>query len=162
MHDAHHIGKYWKHIPDCEDRGICQFCGEMEDLEHIVLKCVRPGQNQIWGLAKELWLKKNPTWPTLSMGAILGCGLAAIKDENGRQDPGASRLYRILISESLFIIWKIRNDCVFGKNAGKSVSDSEIQNRWLFVINWRLELDRLLTNNVKYGKQNSVDPVQVL
>ncbi|KAJ7126527.1 hypothetical protein C8R43DRAFT_816420, partial [Mycena crocata] len=58
MHAAHRIGTFWKHIPECEERGICQFCDEPEDLEHIALKCRRPGQSQVWALAKELWLKK--------------------------------------------------------------------------------------------------------
>ncbi|KAJ7185383.1 hypothetical protein C8R46DRAFT_820360, partial [Mycena filopes] len=59
----------------------------------------------------DLWRKKHPSWPELSLGTILGCGLASFTDENGRPLPGATRLYHILISESLFLIWKIRNDC---------------------------------------------------
>ncbi|KAJ7922383.1 hypothetical protein B0H13DRAFT_1865760 [Mycena leptocephala] len=77
MHNAHRIGNFWKHIPECKDCEICQFCGETESLEHNLLECERPGQRQIWALAKELWLKKHPTWPDLSLGAIPGCGLAS-------------------------------------------------------------------------------------
>ncbi|KAJ7019152.1 hypothetical protein C8F04DRAFT_1324243 [Mycena alexandri] len=160
MHDAHHIGKFWKHIPECGDREICQFCGETEDLEHIVLKCNRPGQQQVWELAKELWLKKHSMWPNLSIGAILGCGLASITNEKGHHLPGASRFYRILISESLFIIWKIRNDCVIG-NGGVPLPVNEIRNKWLFTMNQRLDLDRVLSNRLKYGAV-SIRPLLVL
>ncbi|KAJ7157685.1 hypothetical protein C8R43DRAFT_883247 [Mycena crocata] len=102
MHSAHRIGAFWKHIPECEERGTCQFCGELEDLEHITLKCRRPGQTQIWALAKELWLKKHDAWPELSLRSILGCGLATFTDGRGRKLPGTIRLYQILISESFF------------------------------------------------------------
>ncbi|KAJ7115309.1 hypothetical protein C8R44DRAFT_629245, partial [Mycena epipterygia] len=42
LHSAHKIEPYWKHIPKCEERGICQFCYETEHLEHILLQCRRP------------------------------------------------------------------------------------------------------------------------
>ncbi|KAJ7831988.1 hypothetical protein B0H13DRAFT_1605551, partial [Mycena leptocephala] len=99
--------------------------------------------------------------PTPSLGAILGCGLVVISDDKGRPLPGASRLYRILISESIFIIWKVRNSSVISQG-GQSLSNTEIQNRWLHAINQRLNLDRTLTNRARYGKQFSVKPDLVL
>ncbi|KAJ6550391.1 hypothetical protein DFH09DRAFT_925930 [Mycena vulgaris] len=162
MHDAHRIGKFWKHIPECEGRGICQFCpGETEDLEHILLKCQRPGREIIWRLAEELWLKKNRTWPQLSVGNILGRGLASFTGDDGKPLTGDARLYRILISESMYMIWKVRCDCVIGK-AGEPLSQNEIHNRWLHAINDRLNVDRILTNQSKYGKNISIRPSLVL
>ncbi|KAJ7501351.1 hypothetical protein B0H11DRAFT_1713618 [Mycena galericulata] len=161
MHNAHRIGKYWKHIPECEEWGTCQSCGEIEDLEHILLKCERPGQELIWKLAETLWLKKNSHWPELSLGSILGCGLTSITDEKGNYLPGASRLYRIIISESLYMIWKIRCDCVIGKG-GQSLSNSEIHNKWLHAINECLKFDCILTNHSRYGKNVSIKPILVL
>ncbi|KAJ7616835.1 hypothetical protein DFH06DRAFT_1107689 [Mycena polygramma] len=155
LHSAHRIGIFWKHMPESEEREFCQFCGEREDLEHILLKCERPGQALVWSLAKELWRKKHPTWPELSLGGILGCGLAVFKNESGRTLPGTARLYRILISESIFVIWKIRNDCVI-KRDGESLAENAIQNKWLSAINLRLQFDCVLTNYKKYGKQNSI------
>ncbi|KAJ7152167.1 hypothetical protein C8R43DRAFT_886456 [Mycena crocata] len=155
IHSAHRIGPFWKHIPECEERGTCQFCGELEDLEHIALKCRRPGQTQVWALAKELWLKKHGVWPELSLGGILGCGLATFTDEEGRKLPGTTRLYRILISESLFEIWKIRNTTVL-KRAGEPLPVNQIHNRWLAAINKCLLYDCKLTNHAKYGKQASI------
>jgi ribonuclease HI len=155
VHSSHRIGVFWKHIPECEERGICQTCNETEDLEHILLKCTRPGQSLVWSLARELWLKKHPSWPSLSMGLILGCGLASFSDENGRKSQGIARLFRILISESAFSIWKIRNDVVI-KRAGDALSENAIHNKWLHAINQRLQFDCFLTNHAKYGKQNSI------
>ncbi|KAJ6618920.1 hypothetical protein B0H10DRAFT_1794488 [Mycena sp. CBHHK59/15] len=161
LHLAHRIGPYWKHIPDCEERGTCQFCNETEDLDHITLKCWCPGQNIVWSLAKELWLRKHNPWPELSLGGLLGRGLASFSDEKGREMPGTSRLYCILISESMFIIWKIRNESVIRKQ-GTSLSANEIHNKWLYNINLHLSYDCLLTNHAKYGKQNAIKSALVL
>ncbi|KAJ7930300.1 hypothetical protein B0H13DRAFT_1595499, partial [Mycena leptocephala] len=152
VHSAHHIGTFWKHIPECEEHGICQVCAVPEDLEHILLKCKSPGQSQIWALAKELWLKKFPKWPELSLGGILGCGLATFTDDKGKSLPGASHLYRILISESLFTIWKVRNHRVISENGGP-LSPNAIHSKWLAAINLHLRFDCALTNHAKYGKQ---------
>ncbi|KAJ6541601.1 hypothetical protein B0H19DRAFT_958216, partial [Mycena capillaripes] len=161
IHGAHRIGEFWKHIPDCEQWGICQYCEETEDLEHILLKCKRPGQELIWKLTRDLWLRKHSRWPDLSLGNILGCGLASFCDNDGNFLPGTLRLYRILISESIFLIWKARNDIVI-QGGGKPLSSAEIHNRWVFRINQCLGRDCTLSNQVRYDKQISVKPTLVL
>ncbi|KAJ7481429.1 hypothetical protein B0H11DRAFT_2419616 [Mycena galericulata] len=161
VHDAHRIGKFWTHIPGYEERAECHSCGEVESMEHILLKCRKPGQAKIWELAETLWKKKHPEWPQLSMGAIMGCALANFTDEKGRPLPGANRLYRIIITESIYLIWKTRCDSVIG-HAGKPVPEVETHNKWVSLINERLKIDRVLTNEQKFGKQASVDPVLVL
>ncbi|KAJ7834276.1 hypothetical protein B0H13DRAFT_1653372 [Mycena leptocephala] len=154
LHSAHRIGAFWKHIPECEERNL-------PDLEHILLKCKHPGQELVWKLAKDLWLCKNPIWSDLSLGSVLGCGLATILDEKGRTLPGASRLYRILISESVYVIWKNRNDSMIGQG-GEPMPDNKIHNEWLHAINLCLKFDCVLTNYTKYGKQNSIKTSLVL
>ncbi|KAJ7923624.1 hypothetical protein B0H13DRAFT_1465578, partial [Mycena leptocephala] len=41
-------------------------------------------------------------------------------------------------------------------------SANEIHNRWLTIINERLEIDKNLTNKLKYGKQHALSPSLVL
>ncbi|KZT03820.1 uncharacterized protein LAESUDRAFT_658954, partial [Laetiporus sulphureus 93-53] len=45
-------------------------------------------------------------------GGLLGCALRSFSDDEGRRRPGATRLYRILISESTYLIWNLRNERV--------------------------------------------------
>ncbi|KAK6995687.1 hypothetical protein R3P38DRAFT_2567137 [Favolaschia claudopus] len=78
-----------------------------------------------------------------SFGEILTCGIA------GREHRGETRLLRIVISESAYLIWKLRNERVIG--AKGDASNREIENRWLNTINNRLSIDCLLTNTKKYG-----------
>ncbi|KAJ7843032.1 hypothetical protein B0H13DRAFT_2413103 [Mycena leptocephala] len=155
------VGKYWLNIPECEDRANCVHCGAVESLEHILLECPSPGQSEIWKLAEELWTKKHPNWPTVSMGSILGSGLARFEDTTGKLQPALARLYRILITESAHVIWKLRCDSVIGRG-GTAPSKNEVHNRWLKVINERLEIDKNLTNKLKYGKQHALSPSLVL
>ncbi|KAJ7917906.1 hypothetical protein B0H13DRAFT_1608001, partial [Mycena leptocephala] len=158
MHSAHRVGKYWLNIPECEDRANCVHCGAVESLEHILLECPSPGQSEIWKLAEELWTKKHPNWPAVSMGSILGSGLARFEDTTGKVQPALVRLYRILITESAHVIWKLRCDSVIGRG-GTAPSKNEVHNSWLKVINERLEIDKNLTNKLKYGKQHALPPL---
>ncbi|KAJ7884932.1 hypothetical protein B0H13DRAFT_1577791, partial [Mycena leptocephala] len=88
LHNAHKIGHYWTHIPECEERAVCQTCGTEEDLEHILTKCESPGQEIVWGEVRNIWAKKAEDWPTPSLGVILGCGLAEFRDSNGKRKEG--------------------------------------------------------------------------
>ncbi|KAJ7247691.1 hypothetical protein C8J57DRAFT_973806, partial [Mycena rebaudengoi] len=73
----------------------------------------------------------------------------------------ADRLFRILITESVFLIWKLRNDCVIA-NDGVLASKPAIHNRWLQLINERLTIDRNLTSEIKHGKQYSLSVPLIL
>ncbi|KAJ7919404.1 hypothetical protein B0H13DRAFT_1868495 [Mycena leptocephala] len=94
LHNAHKVGQYWSHIPECEERAFCQDCRTDEDLEHILTKCGSPGQEIIWREVKAIWTKKNNEWPTPTLGLILGCGLAEFRaterETRGRSDFTAS------------------------------------------------------------------------
>ncbi|KAJ7822937.1 hypothetical protein B0H13DRAFT_1659366 [Mycena leptocephala] len=65
LHNAHKVGQYWSHIPECEERAVCQACGTDEDLEHILTRCGSPGQEIIWREVKTIWAKKNDEWPVV-------------------------------------------------------------------------------------------------
>ncbi|KAJ7215844.1 hypothetical protein GGX14DRAFT_359282, partial [Mycena pura] len=96
----------------------CRDCGVIERLEHILVKCKSPGQGVIWKAAETLWLERESTWPRISLGTVLGCGLAKFRGDGGKVDHGAQRLYRIFISELAYQIWQFRNERVDGAANG--------------------------------------------
>ncbi|KAJ7128146.1 hypothetical protein C8R43DRAFT_1090214 [Mycena crocata] len=146
IHDGYKVGKHWDHIPGHEDKGPCNACGDSETMEHILTRCNASGQEQVWELASELWkLKTGNELPKPVMGQIMAC--AAIK----RGDTGTSRLYRIVVSESAHLIWRIRCERVLQEKPVPS--RHELHNRWMRAINSRLQLDCELTNRMKYGKK---------
>lgn len=161
LHGAHQIGKYWVNIPDCEERANCVHCGEVEGLDHILLMCPSPGQSEIWKLAEEFWTKKHPVWPTVFMGSILGSGLARFKDGAGKPQPALKRLYKILMTESAHMIWKLHCDSVIGRGTNPP-STNDVHNRWVKIMNEHLDIDRNLTNKLKYDRRHALLPSLVL
>lgn len=124
-------------------------------MEHILTDCPIPGRTIIWNLAQNLWLKKHDTWPEIrNIGSILKCGLADFKTHEGKPDPGANRLYRIIISESAFLIWKLRCNRVMVAGTDEALWPSEdtIKKKWYSAIERRLTLDRAMTHK-KFEKR---------
>ncbi|KAJ7662713.1 hypothetical protein DFH06DRAFT_1268724 [Mycena polygramma] len=146
MHDAFMVGNKWErgNKPEFHARKI-------ESMEHILCECSSPGQAEIWALAENLWAGKNMTWIKPTYGNILGCGLAEFKNTKGSVDSGAARLFRIIVSESAYLIWKLRNERVIQKQ-NEPITPTEIHNRWVQCINDRLEQDCRMTNP-KYKKK---------
>ena len=148
IHDAFKIGKFWDRIEGYEHRGVCRICESEESMEHILTECTAPGRTQVWALANELWKKRSNTPIPESYGALLGCCLSEFKTPGGKPDKGLNRLFRILVSESMYVIWRTRCERVitWGNDPSKSHSPHEIHNKWLQAINARLRMDSVQTN----------------
>lgn len=126
-----------------ESRAMCVKCNTVESMNHILAECSNPGQKEVWELARQLWAKRSDHEISPSIGTILGCGLANFTHD-GKPNTGKNRLYKIIISESAYLIWKLR---------GKTHSIAEIHNRWVGTMNQRLAMDCILTNKNAYGKK---------
>ncbi|KAK7683569.1 hypothetical protein QCA50_013407 [Cerrena zonata] len=186
-HNAHKVGNYWKNIPGYEDRRNCPKCDTPETMTHILFECEEQGQTAVWDLAQNLWSKSGQKWPTQSLETLIGCGLIPFKqidkktgtseddDQNTlhlARDPrkkkpkgksGRQRLYMILMTESAYLIWKLRNERRIRHSPEENFSHSttEITNRWYNMINNRLTLDRAMANPAKFAKK-ALDPDIVL
>jgi ribonuclease HI len=149
------IGAYWSHIDGYQDRATCTVCNEREDLNHILLECRAGPRATAWKTANEVWKKRSQTELPTTLGDILGCGLATFETE-GKQDKGKGRLYRILVSETAYLIWKLRNERTIRDENGPPQSPNEVHNKWINTMNKRLTTDRLLTNTARF-QSNAVD-----
>ncbi|KAJ7704840.1 hypothetical protein B0H17DRAFT_1156904 [Mycena rosella] len=146
IHGGYKVGYHWEKIPGHEHKMECDKCGVPETTEHILTRCDAPGQDEVWQPASELWERKTGApLPKPTTGQIMSC--AAIKIRDAR----STRLYRLLISESAHLIWRMRNERVIQEKG--VASTREIYNCWLKMMNNRLELDRAMTNDYKYGKK---------
>jgi ribonuclease HI len=156
MHSIHKVGKYWTSIPGYEERGKCRECGAIETMEHILLVCETERRQTVWRLAEETWADEEHKWPDLREGIIMGCGmLSATKSDHNTepgeqtrtgQSAGQSRLLRILVSESAFLIWKLRNEATID---GEDISIKSVISRWKKTIESRLQTDRAVTARKK-------------
>ncbi|KAJ6602576.1 hypothetical protein DFH09DRAFT_899479 [Mycena vulgaris] len=93
MHNIYRVGSFWDHIPNLEMLGQCPFCRVPKSLEHIMLECDAPGQQQVWRLTETLWKFRYAVWPKLNWGLILGCGLARFKSARGKISPAQNRFF---------------------------------------------------------------------
>jgi len=158
MHSAYKVGKYWLHIPSFEQRGLCHACENVEEsMEHILTECKASGQEVIWNLAKELWALRGLPWVKPRFGTILGCGLGDFRDEHDKnvQLAGANRLYAILLSESAHQIWRTRCKWRISDEASmeKIPTEQEVRASWIRNLNRRLQLERLMTDKLRYGQK---------
>ncbi|KAJ6449573.1 hypothetical protein C8R45DRAFT_849688, partial [Mycena sanguinolenta] len=88
-------------------------------------------------------------WPKMNWGLLLGCGLARFRSSHGKILPTKNRLFAIVVSISMRIIWNLRNQCVFETHS--SPSEQEINSRWVSMMNAALRQDQLLTNTARFG-----------
>ena len=121
-------------------------------MEHILTRCKAEPREVAWNLANELWRRRSNTPLPTRLGDIIGCGLANFKTDE-KPDRGKNRLYRILVSETAYLIWKMRNERRIRDEDHVTSSASETRNRWVHALNKRLTIDRALTNDWRFGKR---------
>ncbi|KAF5381553.1 hypothetical protein D9615_005523 [Tricholomella constricta] len=155
MHNSYPIGDFWSQITNFEHRSKCQTCDTEESMDHILTECPDSCQGTVWRLAETLWAKKGFPWFPPSLGQQLGCALINFKDGEGKLKVGVSRLYRIIMSESTHLIWKLRCEWRIGRESDpeRKHTENEVVNRWFEAINRRLKFDCLMTDNMRYGRK---------
>ncbi len=144
IHDAYMVGTHWLRPTMSDDlraRATCTACGECETMTHIVLECSAPGQELVWGLLKQLWGLTGEPWTDPSWGTTFGAACVTFKTETGGRKAGLERLWCILCSEALHLIWRLRCERVI-QNEGLNFSEQEITNRFYATMESRLTLDR--------------------
>ncbi|KAH9833541.1 uncharacterized protein C8Q71DRAFT_823758 [Rhodofomes roseus] len=154
LHNAHRCGSFWLNIPGYEERARCSWCGQTESIEHILTECTAPGQMTIWNMTRSLWENKGLRWQSPSTSEILGLGCRKWSYNDKKQNHGATRLWRILISESAFLIWKLRCERVIGHEEEErwAHSSNELRSRWASTMNQRLHLDAA-TTHPRFGRK---------
>ncbi|EPS93004.1 hypothetical protein FOMPIDRAFT_1136984 [Fomitopsis schrenkii] len=153
-HRAHRVGHFWSKIPNYEDRATCPRCHELDSIEHILLHCSATGQGMVWQLVEKAWRRKNAEWPALTLHDIIAIGPRSRALTPDKPTPGhLARLWRILISESAHLIWRLRCERVIGHSddtAWHHTPDS-VAARWMAAMNSRLRQD-VTGTSYKYGR----------
>ena len=159
IHNIHKVGKYWKNLPGYEERSK----------EHILFECEETGQQEVWKLAKELWGRTGHDWPGQNLATVTAGGLLQFEPppppEDGEKKKkkkwrdGRQRLLTIILSESAYLIWKLRNERRIRNEENPEFEHTrkEIINRWYKTLDNRLTLDRAMANPAKFAKK-ALDP----
>ncbi|TFY54492.1 hypothetical protein EVJ58_g8829 [Rhodofomes roseus] len=155
LHSAFRVGRFWAKISGYEDRAMCQYCGVVDSMTHILLECTAPGQIDIWTMAGNLWRRKQAVWTKPDLEDILSVGMRCWFSGNGKKKrrPFIERMWRILISEATYLIWCLRCERTIGHALDDNWTHSrqEIRARWGRVLNSRLHLDIAMTHR-RFGR----------
>ncbi|KZW00955.1 hypothetical protein EXIGLDRAFT_603493, partial [Exidia glandulosa HHB12029] len=155
LHGAHKVGEYFENMPSpWKELAKCPRCECTESMQHILFECTDPARETIWKLAEETLEKKLDSCPEIELGTVWGCGVAVFEDEEKEAAAGKARAFRIIVSESAFLIWKIRCErrIQHEDDVNWTLSHEETTNRWRAVINMRISTDRLLTNKLRHKR----------
>ncbi|KAJ7163779.1 hypothetical protein C8R43DRAFT_988627 [Mycena crocata] len=129
-----------------------QQCGVEESMNHILTKCEENGNGQqVWDLADELWFQRTKQHLQPLVEEIMACRIIKRGVKTGDGGQGHLRLYRILVSESAFLIWRLRNE-----HRIQGHDEREIHLRWKKAMNIRLDLDCWMMNKNRYGNHSQV------
>ncbi|KAH9831666.1 uncharacterized protein C8Q71DRAFT_715060 [Rhodofomes roseus] len=153
VHNAHRCGTFWKNIQGYEDRVECTYCGVPETMKHIMTECQAPGRDVIWDLAGTLWNKKQAEWTRPSYEEIIAVGLKEWYTPKLKRRPLAERFWRIMISESAYMIWCLRCERTIRHEPDQNWvhTTREISARWSMTMNRRLHLEMAMTHR-RYGR----------
>ncbi|KAK0497100.1 hypothetical protein EDD18DRAFT_1160898 [Armillaria luteobubalina] len=113
-------------------------------MEHILFECEAPGQSQVWRLARELWRRKKSSFPDLSFADLLATPFLRLQDENKKD-----------------LIWRLRNERVIQREGNQMATDREIENKLLYVLNDRLQMD-LATLKKKKARKRGISKETIL
>lgn len=140
--NTYKISEFWLPIINYEQRGVCHLCNKLEDMEHILTSCKTKMRELTWKLVNNLWRRCSNSPLPHRLGDILGCSLAEFR-KNNRPDKGKNRLYHILVSETAFLIWKMRNKQRIRDEDSTTheASEHEVRKRWTHALNKRLTID---------------------
>ena len=144
IHDGYMVGDKWlrpKMTDEQRARAQCGRCGVIETMEHILFECAAEGRETVWELVEETWEHTGLPWIEPSWGSALGAGCATFPTDTGEERASASALWSILMTESLYFIWKLRCERVISQE-GREFTIQEVSRRWYAMIDRRLDLDR--------------------
>ncbi|KAH9849295.1 hypothetical protein C2E23DRAFT_870812 [Lenzites betulinus] len=144
LHDAFMVGRHWLRpsMPEpLKERATCKRCGVIETMEHILIECEEAGRREIWEEAERTWERTGKAWKPITWGSVMGAPTATIKGQDGERENDAEDLWKIIITESAYEIWKLRCERVIQKE-GRSFNEEEVRNRWYALMNRRINLDR--------------------
>ncbi|EJD46020.1 hypothetical protein AURDEDRAFT_20743, partial [Auricularia subglabra TFB-10046 SS5] len=152
IHGGHKIGDYFRAMPEpWRGKGMCPSCGVVESMEHILFVCPDSGQEVIWGLVKNFLARKKLDID-VNMGLVWGS--ASFRAIYAPNTDSVSRAFRIVVSESAFLAWKIRCErrIEHGDDVEWRLDDDAVQTRWQDAMKKRVCQDYRLLNRRIYGR----------
>ncbi|KAI6139648.1 hypothetical protein BKA82DRAFT_3988152 [Pisolithus tinctorius] len=137
-HNAIKCGTFFRNIPNLQEKQYCS-CGEIETIEHILLKCSENKIPQLWTEITQLLSKIDPTttWPIPTIEAIQTPNLIKLKQQKSdKRNTNKQILYQIMMVETSWLVWKERNGKVFNN---QRTNLEQLEQKWTAQITRRIQ-----------------------
>ena len=107
------------------------------------MDCAAPERRAIWDMTKSLWRAAGYVWHAVTFEDILGMGMRAPTINGPDTRPPTARLWRILLSESVYLVWCFRCTRVIEHEGdpGWRHTASAVSSSWTRTLNKRLRQD---------------------
>ncbi|EJD36912.1 hypothetical protein AURDEDRAFT_73761 [Auricularia subglabra TFB-10046 SS5] len=123
-------------------------------MDHILVACPDGHGKRLWRMAQVFLLHKRvPT--QISIGLIMGCGAVRLPGLGGGRNALSERAFTIVVSETAFLIWKLRCEkrIEHADDPDWSMTQEAAETRWINAIEARLRQDQALTDKAMFGKR---------
>lgn len=122
IHNRIKCGKFFQHIPNWQEKQFCM-CGEVESIEHILLKCKESKQGKVWKEVRKIWKKiTSLKWKKLSIQDIMGIGSIRLNKAKNKNKELMTEVMKTLVTTAVWSIWKNRNEWIFN-----NVKETEVR-----------------------------------
>ncbi|KAI0702814.1 hypothetical protein C8T65DRAFT_579104 [Cerioporus squamosus] len=163
LHSAHRIGSYWLNIPGYGVRANCPFCGEIENMVHILCDCPCPWRLQVWSDTMSMLRVRGVQVERLEYAHLIAAGVMRVTDDSSERKERhlETRLFRVLVVEMVYLLWVMRCEWVIGRGGdmNHTFSCPEASERWYWRVNRRLRLDIAHTKPYNKGRAVSAPTV---
>ena len=148
IHNRIKCGKYFRFIPNWQEKQYC-CCGEIESIEHILLRCKKSKQRKVWKEVKKTWKKTTKRkWKRLSVLDIMGIGSVNLKGE--KDNTNAKEILITLVTTAAWSIWKNRNNRVF--NDKPETKEKQVE-KWKEDLKKEIEIEYELIQQTDIRKR---------
>jgi len=153
IHARIKCGSFFQYIPGLEERQFCT-CGQVESIDHILLYCEESGIKELWLDMGLMWNQiTKETWIQPTIGIIRGLGALLFETDDNKTKMEDTLLYRTIVSETCWTIWKMRNKKIFEK---KEMSFNELKTAWTATMIKLIHSEYEKIQIVKYEKRESL------
>ncbi|EIW60549.1 uncharacterized protein TRAVEDRAFT_86439, partial [Trametes versicolor FP-101664 SS1] len=93
--------------------------------------------------------------PEVNVGLALGAHTYSVLNADGELLHGATRLARLVLPDTAYLIWVLRCERVIGEREPLpgNLEHTYVENRWMKMISHRLHLDRSLASKRTAGNR---------
>ena len=117
------------------------------------------GREKIWEMAEKLYelpIKESNrlSWSVPSEALLRGLSSLKLRNTKGKYNKQATERYKLIVSESSWLLWKCRNERVICQ---KEVQPSQIKGRWVAEMNNRIKIKYVkILKGKEENKSNSI------